>query len=194
MKRSSQNGFTLYELMITVIVIGVILSLGVPNLRDFTANSRVTAAANDMHAAFMLARTEAARTKQNVTVCASATGADCASADFDDGWLVFVDVDGDATVDVGTDTIIRRFPAVDALIDINATDIGNAAADSFTFAATGMGTGAAGAVAAATICDDRGNQVSAGGWSSARVLIVTPLGRATVLRDAVQINNQGGCP
>jgi len=195
MNAGRQHGFTLYELLITVLVIGVILSLGVPNMREFTANSRITATANDLHSAFMLGRTEAARTKQNVTVCASADGATCTAADFDAGWIVFVDDDGDGVVDGGTDTVVRVFPAVDAAINITATDINDVVgADSFTFAPTGLGLGNAGALSAATICDDRGNRVSAGGWSSARVLIVTPLGRSTVLRDSVQIDNQGGCP
>ena len=195
MNARSQSGFTLYELLITVLVIGVIITIGVPNMREFTANSRVTAAANDLLSAFLLARTEAARSKENITICASANGTTCASNSFDDGWIVFVDIDGDGAVDGGDgDTVVRRFPAVNAAIDITSLDINGNAADDFTFAPSGMGMGNAGALSTATICDDRGNRVAAGGWSSARVLIVTPLGRSTVLRDAVQINNQGGCP
>lgn len=191
----SQSGFTLYELLITVLVIGVIITIGVPNMREFTANSRVTAAANDLLSAFLLARTEAARSKENVTICASANGTSCASTSFDDGWIVFIDIDGDGAVDGGDgDAVVRQFPAVNAAIDITSRDINGNAADDFTFAPSGMGMGNAGALSTATICDDRGNRVAAGGWSSARVLIVTPLGRSTVLRDAVQINNQGGCP
>lgn len=195
MNARSQSGFTLYELLITVLVIGVIITIGVPNMREFTANSRVTAAANDLLSAFLLARTEAARSKENITICASANGTTCASSSFDDGWIVFVDIDGDGAVDGGDgDTVVRRFPAVNAAIDITSLDVNGNAADDFTFAPSGMGMGNAGALSTATICDDRGNRVAAGGWSSARVLIVTPLGRSTVLRDAVQINNQGGCP
>ncbi len=195
MNAKSQSGFTLYELLITVLVIGVIITIGVPNMREFTANSRVTGTANDLLSAFLLARTEAARSKENVTICASANGTTCASNNFDDGWIVFVDIDGDGAVDGGDgDAVVRQFPAVNAAIDITARDAGNNAADDFTFAPSGLGLGNAGALSTATICDDRGNRVAAGGWSSARVLIVTPLGRSTVLRDAVQINNQGGCP
>ena len=89
---------------------------------------------------------------------------------------------------------MRVFPAIDDQIDITATDINGNAATSFTFQPNGLGTGAAGEIAAAVICDDRGNQVAAGGRSSARLIIVTPLGRSTVLTDPVQIQNRGGCP
>ena len=193
MNTSMQLGFTLYELLITVLVVGVILTIGVPNMTEFTANSRVTAAANDLHSAFLLSRTEAARARENVTLCSSAGGSDCDSGTFDDGWIVFVDIDGDAAVD-GDDSVLRVYASVPDAIDITARDIGGNAASSFTFASTGMGSGAAGELSAATICDGRGNRRAAGGWSSARVLIATPLGRSMILRDPVQIDNQGGCP
>ena len=46
----------------------------------------------------------------------------------------------------------------------------------------------------AMICDSRGNIVAAGGNSAARALVVTPIGRATVLRQQPQVAAQGGCP
>ena len=195
MDARQQAGFTLYELLITVLVIGVILTIGLPNMREFTANSRISATANDLHGALMLGRTEAARAREEVTICASSNGTACNSADFDTGWIVFVDGtgDGNGVVD-GTDTVLRIFPAVDPSINVNATDLGGNPASRFTFTPASVGTGAAGMLTAATICDGRGNRVAAGGWSTARLLIVTPLGRSTVLRDAVQIANRGGCP
>ena len=66
MEKQRQTGFTLYELMITVMVVAVILAFGIPNLQQFTLNSRMTGTANDLHAAFMMARTEAAHAKSNV--------------------------------------------------------------------------------------------------------------------------------
>ena len=42
MDKRQQTGFTLYELMITLMVVAIILSFGIPNLRDFTLNSRMT--------------------------------------------------------------------------------------------------------------------------------------------------------
>ena len=72
MDKRQQTGFTLYELMITLMVIAIILSFGIPNMRAFTLNSRMTGTANDLHAAFQMARSEAAHAKTNVTICASA--------------------------------------------------------------------------------------------------------------------------
>lgn len=196
----AQAGFTLYELLITVFIVGIMLSFGISNIGEFNRNGRMTAAANDLHASFYLARSEAARAKQNVSICGTANpmaaNPVCGAA-FTQGWVVFVDTNGNVQVDAG-DTVIRRHPARDATISIDTPGMD----DYFAFAPTGLGRGSVLAnppVTTAVICDGRGNVVAAGGSSSARVLVITPLGRATVLRDVGQvqtiINNSGAaCP
>jgi len=192
-----QNGFTLYELLVTMLIIGIVLTIGVPNMSAFTANSRMATTANDLHSSFQLARSEAARSKTNITICASA---DSMAADatcngtFDDGWIVFIDLDGNLQRAIGGgENLLRRYPAIDSKININV----NANATYFSFAPTGLGRGDVGGVPSfqtAVLCDDRGNVVAAGGRSSARYLVVTPIGRATVVRDVAIIDGAGGCP
>lgn len=196
MKNESQNGFTLYELLTTMLIVGVVLSLGIPNMQAFRQSSRMTAVANDLHSSFHLARTEASRAKDNVTICASLDpeGAtpDCdATAEFENGWIVFQDTNADLTVDAG-EALIKRFPAMNT--QIAATNDGTR--DYFTYAGTGQGRNAGGAtpVSRITLCDGRGNDIAPGGRSTARIVVVTPLGRATVLTDKTQITNAGGCP
>lgn len=192
MNKQTQNGFTLYELLTTVLVVGVILALGVPNMTAFRQNSRMTAAANDLHSSFHLARTEASRSRNIITICASDDGATCTvNGEFEDGWIVFVDTDGDIAVDAG-ENILRQFPALNDQIVVNSG--GNA--DYFSYAGTGQGRGNVTGTAPVDVlilCDGRGNTVGPGGRSTARVLVVTPLGRPTVLRDVDQVDNQGGC-
>jgi type IV fimbrial biogenesis protein FimT len=196
MKTKHQNGFTLYELLVTMLVIGIVMTIGIPNMSAFTANSRMAATANDLHSSFMLARSEAARSKSPITICASAdslaANASC-NGNFDDGWIVFVDLDGDLQRAGAGENVLRRNPAIDSNIDINI----NANATYFSFAPTGLGRGNVGGVPAfqtAVLCDDRGNIVAAGGNSAARYLVVTPIGRATVVRDQSIIASKGGCP
>ena len=192
-----QHGFTLYELLITMLVIGVVLSVGIPSLRDFSANSRITGTANDLHSSFHLARSEAARAKAPVTICASADpsgAALCDGASFDDGWIVFLDLNGDIARAAGAgETVLRAHPAVDTNINITT----NPVSLYFGFAATGLGSGIVNGqppMQTAVICDSRGNIVGAGGMSAARVIVATPIGRATVLREVAQVTAQGGCP
>jgi type IV fimbrial biogenesis protein FimT len=195
MKPQKQRGFTLYELLITLLVVGIVLTIGIPNLSDFTRNGRITGTANDLHSSFMVARSEAARAKANVTICASSDpmgAALCDGASFEEGWIVFVDVDGDIErADVGPDIeyLLRRHPPVDENVTIN-TD----GANFFGFAANGLGRGAVGAnvpIVSAMICDERGIRVVGGGSSAARRLVVTPVGRSVVIRDNDLIAGSG---
>jgi type IV fimbrial biogenesis protein FimT len=186
-----QAGFTLYELLITTTIIAVVIAFGMPNLVDFRANSRMTAAANDLHSAFYLARSEAARAKTNVSICAStnpmAADPDCGGT-FEDGWIVFEDsnlVAGPITHDTG-EPVLRRHDALDDPVRISTPGMEHY----FSFSAAGLGLGNVTGVppiTTAVLCDDRGNRVAAGGRSAARALVVTPLGRATVLSDQIRI-------
>lgn len=183
----------------TVVIIGVILAIGIPNMQNLTRNSRVTTTAIDLHASFYLARSEAARAKDNITICGSANSMDgdanCGGT-FADGWIVFQDTNGDINRDNG-EPVLRAHAPVAEQLSISTPGMGSY----FSFAPTGLGRGnvtGVPAVSTAVICDDRGN-TPAGGSSAARVVVVTPLGRATVVRDVAMIdtliNNVGAtCP
>ncbi len=196
MANRNLSGFTLYELLITIVIIGIVLTFGIPNFGVFTQNSRIASTANDLHSSFYLGRSEAARSKSNITICASNNSmgaATCTGGTFDDGWIIFVDLNGDIQRAGVNENVLRRHPAVDDAIDISM----NPGATFFSFAPTGLGRGDQSgftAIQTAVICDGRGNVVAAGGNSAARFLVVTPLGRATVLRDVAQITAAGGCP
>lgn len=206
MKTHTRNrreaGFTLYELLITVIIIGVVLSFGLSNLGDFTRNNRMTATANDLHAAFHLARSEASRGRTNVTICASADAMDFAPnctgvGTWNQGYIVFADTNGDLLPNPGEPILRRHGPAEDG---ITLTFENNA--DYFSYAPSGLGRGDVGglpAVSQVVMCDERGNIVGAGGNSAARLFVVTPMGRGTIVRDIPRIqtaiNNLGAaCP
>ena len=194
MTTKTQTGFTLYELLTTVLIVGVILALGIPNMTEFSQNSRMTSAANDLHSTFHFARSEASRSRAIVTICASTDGASC-GGEFEDGWIVFADTDGDINVD-GGENILNRFPALDDDISID----GGAGNDYFSYAPSGQGRGAVGGnapVGTLLFCDSRGAAIAPGGRSTARVLVVTPLGRPTVLSQTEHVDpvvaNRGGC-
>jgi type IV fimbrial biogenesis protein FimT len=185
MIRAIRNGFTLYELLTTLLVVGVVLTLGVPNLTEFTRNSRMTATANDLHSAMQLARSEAARAKSPVTICASANPmsptASCGGT-WEQGYIVFIDDDGNLQRAGDRETVIRAHgPAETGVMLRVAND-----ARYFSYAATGMGRGHVGdqpSLSQVVMCDKRGNIRAAGGSSAARLLVITPLGRAKVVRD-----------
>lgn len=195
MKTSIQKGFTLYELLITTLVVGVLLTFGIPSFVSFGQNSRMAASVNDLLGSFTLARSEAARSKDNVTVCASAdstTPNPTCGGTFEDGWIVFQDTNGDIQRDAG-EALLRSHPPLPDQITVSTPGQG----DYFSYGPTGLGRGTIGAdppTTSAVFCDDRGNTETAGTISAARVLRVLPIGRATVLREIDQVAAQGGCP
>jgi len=92
------RGFTLIELMVTIAILAIVLTVAVPGFQDFIARNRLAAATNELVSALALARSEAVKRATRVTV---------ASADWAAGWQVFVDtgVAGDAT---DADDIVLR--------------------------------------------------------------------------------------
>ena len=191
MKERAQTGFTLYELMITLLIVGVVLTLGMPNLTAFTQNSRITTTANDLHAAFQVARSEAARAKSNITICASnnsmTAAADCQGS-WEDGFIVFIDSNGDIARAGANETVLRAHPAI--ANGVNLAIANNASF--FSYASTGLGRGDVGgapAVSQIIVCDDRGLVETSKDFSAGRLFVATPLGRATVLRDYTMTNN-----
>jgi type IV fimbrial biogenesis protein FimT len=79
-------GFNLIELMVVITIAAIMLGIGVPSFRQFTATQRVKSAAFDFAAALLLARSEAV--KRNVSVTLSqATGG------WANGWTVTAGVD-----------------------------------------------------------------------------------------------------
>ncbi len=71
MKAPRQSGFTLWELLVTMLVAGVLVAVGIPSLRDMQRNSAITAAANDLITGLLAARAEAVKRQVPVTLCAS---------------------------------------------------------------------------------------------------------------------------
>lgn len=193
MKTHKRCGFTLYELLITMLVVGVLVSISVPGFVVFGQNSRMSAAANDLLGSFHLARSEAVRLKDNVTICASAnpTANDpTCSGTYKNGWIVFHDTDGDTQRGTG-ETLLRSHPPLPDRITVQTQG------DYFAYGPSGLGRGqvrqAIPPTTSAVFCDERGNTLSSGGNSAARALRVLPIGRATVLKTVDQVNNQGGC-
>ena len=86
----SQRGFTVIELMITLIIAAILLAVGVPSYRATLQNARSSALSSDLTSAINLARAEAVRRGQPVSVCPSANMSTCGGA-WTAGWIVIVD-------------------------------------------------------------------------------------------------------
>ena len=80
-KISRTGGFTLVELMITLVVMIVVLAIGMPGIAQLRSNGELTATTNELLAALNYARSEAVRRGTAVSVNPAGGG-------WSDGWSV----------------------------------------------------------------------------------------------------------
>lgn len=104
-----QRGLTLIELLVTLVVLAIVVSMAIPSFQQVVLNNRITSQLNAVAGTVAFARSSAASLPGAfVTLCSSADGVSCSgAAGWENGWIVFRDVDGDASVDAGDDEIIR---------------------------------------------------------------------------------------
>lgn len=66
-------GFSLIELMVSLVILGILIGIAVPSYRSIIAEQRVRATVSDLHASIALARSEAIKRNRQITL-APATG------------------------------------------------------------------------------------------------------------------------
>lgn len=113
-------GVTLIELLVTLSILAILISVAIPALSSFVADSQKSSRVFDLVGALNLARSEAIKRGVNVSVCKTehpdAEEASCqADAGWNQGWLVFVDnihvPDNQLGILDGDDKIIKVYPA-----------------------------------------------------------------------------------
>jgi len=65
----SQRGFTLVELMVTIAILAILATIGLPSFQRLIADYRVSSQANGVQGLLQFARSEAVKRRQSVSVC-----------------------------------------------------------------------------------------------------------------------------
>ncbi|HNB01701.1 MAG TPA: GspH/FimT family pseudopilin, partial [Nitrosomonas sp.] len=96
------RGVTLIELLVTLSVLSILLTIGVPSFNQFSTSSRLNSYSNTLFSHMALARSEAIKRNSRVVVCKSSDGLSCTnSGNWSQGWVVFVDLDNNANISGG---------------------------------------------------------------------------------------------
>lgn len=111
-----QRGFTLIELMVTIAVLAIVVTMAAPSFTTMINNNRSAALGEELATALNFARSEAVRRGSRVSICASGDGASCSGANtWTQGWIVFAD---NATSDIANSptvgTVLRSWEAPNA--------------------------------------------------------------------------------
>lgn len=113
------------ELLVTIAVLAVLLTVAVPSFTEATLGSRLRSSANNLVASATLARSEAIKRNAVITLCVSITGTSCATTGgWEQGWIV-----------LNGATVLHYQQAAPASLKITNA----ASATSLTFQPTGVG-------------------------------------------------------
>jgi type IV fimbrial biogenesis protein FimT len=158
-------GTTLVELLTTLTIVAVLATVAIPSFHTFHLNNQRATVVNGFLHALFLARSEAIKRGQIVSVCRSSDGRNCESrtGDWRGGWIVFANRDRDDPPerDSGEDLITSSGGWPDGSITSNR--------GAYSFRPTTQG------VVNGTIvfCDSRGS-------AYARAIIISHTGRPRV--------------
>lgn len=112
------RAFTLIELIVAIAILGIIMAIAMPSFTSIIQNNYAVSISNNLTESLLFARSEAVKRNSPVTICATADNnfTSCGSQ-WALGWIIFADVNGNASIDSGIDTILR----VERLTGQNAT-------------------------------------------------------------------------
>lgn len=134
------SGFTLLELMITITVAAVLISIATPSFQTLISNNRITKVSNEYATAFRLARSNALSKGLATFICPSSTANSTnnprcgGAATWINGFIVYSKpgntvINAPGTYTRATDTLLLQ------------TDFGNNTSDSITVRVTGNPAG-----------------------------------------------------
>ena len=138
----TEHGFTLVELMVTLAVAAIVLTVGVPSMTNLIKNNRLTAATNAFVSSLNLARSEAVKQGRDATICVGDQNG-CTAGNWTGGWAVLVDSDRSNSFDPVE--VQRVFESLPNTVTITT------AFNNFQFDATG----AVNNTGTFKLCDDR---------------------------------------
>ena len=119
-----QRGFTVVEILLVIVIMGVLLTIAAPSFVTFTSSQRVKTASFDLYAAMMFARSEAIKRRANVTITP-------VSSDWKNGWRIHTTI-------AGVDTTLRSQDALTGVTFTGSTSVAYRLDGRLTGAAVGV--------------------------------------------------------
>lgn len=151
-------GITIVELVVSLAVVSILVTAGVPAFSNFIQSNKISESAFDTLGTINLARTEAVKRRTRVVLCRSADPTAAVPAcggtanTWSTGWLVFASGDTNSTYEAATDTLLGK----GTVHSSNLTIITNSTSDNNLEYNSDGTTNESGGTARFAICDKRG--------------------------------------
>lgn len=91
--KAHNDGFTLIELMVVIVIAAILLTIAVPSFDNLIKRNNIDSLQSKLSSALSTARTEAASRNKVVTICSSTDEETCKESDeaWSSGWVIFED-------------------------------------------------------------------------------------------------------
>ncbi len=117
-KFKNATGFTLVELMVTLVVAAILLSIGMPSFTEFIRDNKTVSETSRLVRDLNFTRSEAVQRGVPVSLCRG-TVAGCGNNPWEDGWIVFTNINRNNALD-GADAVIQVNEGLDANFTLRA--------------------------------------------------------------------------
>jgi len=128
--QSKQSGFTLLEVMVTLVIVGILASIALPSMSNLLEDDRAEGFTLELKRNFMYARAQATVNDESVVVCPLASVTDtlastaantaCVNSWDSENIGIFVDRNSDLIFNHPDDIMLRT---MDVITDNNANDL-----------------------------------------------------------------------
>lgn len=178
------SGFTLLELIVTISIAGILMAIAIPSFKDMIRNTRLTSYANEFVTSLNIARSEAVKRGEPVSV-RKISAAGTTTYWSTSGWNVFVD-DGAGTaanknngvLDTG-EQILRTYDKLPN--NFSLVGNGNVFRDRVTYQANGTTNNMGGSF---SLCDNSDGNINKKLYTStSRLIIISTIGRTRIGKD-----------
>lgn len=101
----NQQGVTLFEMMITLAILAILLTVVAPSVQNILIQNRIVAEINELSGIVQYARAKAIEEQANTVVCPSADFVHC-GLDWNQARIVFIDENNDGIINAGNEELL----------------------------------------------------------------------------------------